>query len=67
MVIDPATGEQTWQGVIVDLTAERQAGVDLQRSEERYGTLVEQVPAVVYLDRYEPERRTIFASPPWPR
>jgi PAS domain S-box-containing protein len=65
MVIDPATGEPTWQGVIVDLTSEKQAEDELRRSEARYRTLVERVPAVVYLDRYEDEeRRTTFISPP---
>lgn len=64
MVIDPTTGLQTWQGVLIDLTSEKSAEHDLRRSEQRYRALVEQVPAVVYLDWYgEGNRRTTFSSP----
>ena len=62
-VIDPTTGEQTWQGVIVDLTAAKQAESDLRRSEQRYRALVEHVPAVVYEMGPDDERRTLFVSP----
>jgi PAS domain S-box-containing protein len=63
MVIDPSTGEQTWQGVIVDLTAARQTEADLRDSERRYRTLVEQVPAIMYEMGPDDERRTLFVSP----
>ncbi|HVF07559.1 MAG TPA: PAS domain-containing protein, partial [Actinomycetota bacterium] len=63
MVIDPSTGEATWQGVIVDLTAARQTEADLRSSERRYRVLVEQVPAVMYEMGPDDERRTLFVSP----
>jgi adenylate cyclase len=63
MVVDPATGETTWQGVIIDLTIQRQSEADLRRSELLHRALVEQVPAVVYLDRYDEDRHTTFNSP----
>ena len=63
MVIDPSTGEATWQGVIVDLTATRQTEADLRASERRYRALVEQVPAVMYEMGPDDERRTLFVSP----
>jgi PAS domain S-box-containing protein len=63
MVIDPKTGESTWRGVITDLTAEKQAELDLHRSEQRYRALVEHVPAVVYEMGPDDERRTLFVSP----
>lgn len=63
MVIDPSTGEQTWQGVIVDLTAARQIEADLRSSERRYRALVEQVPAIMYEMGPDDERRTLFVSP----
>ncbi|HET6712334.1 MAG TPA: PAS domain-containing protein [Actinomycetota bacterium] len=63
MVVDPATGEPTWQGVIIDLTAEKQSEAELRRSEQLHRALVEQVPAVVYLDRYDEGRHTTFNSP----
>ena len=63
MVIDPSTGQQTWQGVIVDLTAARQAEADLRSSERHYRALVEQVPAIMYEMGPDDERRTLFVSP----
>jgi PAS domain S-box-containing protein len=63
MVIDPATGEPTWQGVIIDLTVQKQSEAELRRSELLHRALVEQVPAVVYLDRYDRGRHTTFTSP----
>ena len=63
MVVDPATGEPTWQGVIIDLTVQKQSEAELRRSELLHRALVEQVPAVVYLDRYDEGRHTTFNSP----
>ena len=63
MVIDPSTGHQTWQGVMVDLTAARQTEADLRSSERRYRALVEQVPAIMYEMGPDDERRTLFVSP----
>jgi len=63
MVIDPSTGEPTWQGVMVDLTAARQIEADLRISERRYRALVEQVPAIMYEMGPDDERRTLFVSP----
>ncbi|MEX2420833.1 MAG: PAS domain-containing protein, partial [Actinomycetota bacterium] len=44
---DPDTGAQVWHGVMVDITERHQA-------QERYRSLVEQIPAVVYVDREDP-------------
>jgi len=63
MVVDPATGGQTWQGVIVDLTDAKEAEVERRRSEQRYRVLVERVPAIVYEMGPDDERRTLFVSP----
>ena len=52
-----------WQGVLLDITAERQAARDLRRSETRYRTLVDQVPAIMYEMGPDDERRTLFVSP----
>jgi len=41
-------GAAVWQGLIVDITAEKQAELELQAAEARYRALVEQVPAVIY-------------------
>jgi PAS domain S-box-containing protein len=63
MVVDPATGEQTWQGVIVDLTEAKEAEAERRRSEQRYRVLVERVPAIMYEMGPDDERRTLFVSP----
>jgi adenylate cyclase len=52
-----------WQGVLLDITAEREATRDLRRSETRYRTLVDQVPAIMYEMGPDDERRTLFVSP----
>ncbi len=52
-----------WQGVLLDITAEREAARDLRRSETRYRTLVDQVPAIMYEMGPDDERRTLFVSP----
>ena len=63
MVVDPATGEQTWQGVVVDLTEAKDAETERRRSEQRYRVLVERVPAIMYEMGPDDERRTLFVSP----
>jgi adenylate cyclase len=52
-----------WQGVLLDITAEHEAARDLRRSETRYRTLVDQVPAIMYEMGPDDERRTLFVSP----
>jgi len=37
-----------WQGIMFDVTAERESEERARASEERYRTLVEQIPAIVY-------------------
>jgi PAS domain S-box-containing protein len=52
-----------WQGVLLDVTAEKRTEEDLRDSEARYRALVERVPAVVYEMGPDDERRTLFVSP----
>jgi PAS domain S-box-containing protein len=52
-----------WQGVVLDITARKEAEEELRRSETRYRVLVEQVPAVVYEMGRDDERRTLYVSP----
>jgi PAS domain S-box-containing protein len=51
-----------WQGVMLDITEERQIRHELEVSERRYRTLVEQLPAVVYVVTDELESRTLYVS-----
>ena len=52
-----------WQGVMLDITALTRAERELHRSEARYRTLVEGIPAVIYEMDPDDERRTVYVSP----
>jgi PAS domain S-box-containing protein len=56
-----------WQGVMLDVTEERLAREDLKRAEELYRTVVEQIPAITYLDVVRKETTssypTVYISP----
>jgi len=52
--------ERYWQGVLFDITAEKEAEQQLRRAEERYRLLVEEMPAISYLSESAP------AGEPWP-
>lgn len=51
------------QGVILDVTAEKEREIELRRSEARYRALVEQVPAFAYIDTDEARPETIYVGP----
>lgn len=62
-VVRRADGRVEWQGILVDITAQKLAELEQQLSERRYRALVEQVPAIVYEMGPDDERRTLFVSP----
>jgi PAS domain S-box-containing protein len=51
-----------WQGVMIDITARREAEAGLAEAEARYRALVEQLPAIAYIDPVD-RRGTIYISP----
>lgn len=55
--------ERVWHGVLLDVTAQREAELAHEASEARYRALIENVPAVVYEMEDDDERRTVFVSP----
>jgi PAS domain S-box-containing protein len=64
MVVLSDEGDRlAWQGVLEDLTHEKQSEEDAHASEARYRALVERVPAVVYEMDQDDERRTLYVSP----
>jgi PAS domain S-box-containing protein len=57
-----------WQGVRFDVTAEKEAELQLRAAEERYRLVVEELPAIAYVDerRDDGDQRTwpcIYVSP----
>jgi PAS domain S-box-containing protein len=51
-----------WQGVLLDITKQKEAEQELQASEARHRALVEGVPAIVYEMDLDDERRTTYVS-----
>jgi PAS domain S-box-containing protein len=55
---DAQTGVRSWHGAVVDVTADRPVGPDLREAEEKYRLLVEQIPAVTYIDEVPEDDQT---------
>jgi PAS domain S-box-containing protein len=51
-----------WQGLTLDVTATREAEAALESTAARYQALVEQLPAVVYIDSDDDRPRSLFVS-----
>ena len=60
---DRETGGTFWQGVMFDITAERHAVEQANEAELRYRTLVETLPAVVYIDSMDEQASSVYTSP----
>lgn len=62
----PVSGDRTtrrlYQGVMYDITARKRAEEQLLEAQERFRTLVEQIPAVVYMEDIE-TGRNLYISP----
>ncbi len=52
-----------WQGVMADVTAQKEVEEEFKASERRYRSLVEQLPVIVYLDTGAPTTETAYVSP----
>jgi PAS domain S-box-containing protein len=63
LVEDPVNDVSFWQGVMLDVTEEKRALEHHAEIEAKYRTLVEQLPAVVYLGEYGEEGEWLYVSP----
>jgi PAS domain S-box-containing protein len=63
LVRDDVTGLEFWQGVMIDVTEEKVAQERLRAAEERYRSLVETVPAIVYVDHLDEHATNVYTSP----
>jgi PAS domain S-box-containing protein len=63
-LIRDAAGEPLfWQGFMLDITARKEAEFRRAEAEARYRALVEQTPAIAYIDAIEGPVSTLYISP----
>jgi len=60
-------GHRIYQGVVFDITERKQAEEELARAEERFRTLVEQLPVVLYQDALDDVSTALYLSPQYER
>lgn len=56
-------GERYWHGVLLDITRQQQAVEEASNAERRYQSLVETLPAVVFIDAADEGATNIYTSP----
>ena len=63
LIRDAAGSPLYWQGVVYDITERKRAEERLQDAEERYRTLIEQLPVAVYTDAVDDRSTALYISP----
>jgi hypothetical protein len=63
VVEDPMSGVRFWHGVMLDVTEQKLAEANHWELAAKYRTLVEQIPAVVYLAEYGEQGDWLYISP----
>ena len=62
-VIVERGGGTFWQGVMFDVSSEKEAEQQASRAELRYRSLVESLPCLVYIDQLDERATNIYTSP----
>jgi PAS domain S-box-containing protein len=63
LVEDTGGGGTLWQGVMFDITAEKEAEQQAREAELRYRSLVESLPCMVYIDQLDERATNVYTSP----
>ena len=63
LIRDPEGEPLFWQGFMLDITARKEAEFRRAEAEARYRALVEQTPAIAYIDAVEGPVSTLYISP----
>ena len=63
IVDDSGSGGTFWQGVMFDITAEKEAEDQAREADRRYRSLVESLPCVVYVDQLDARATNVYTSP----
>ena len=63
VVVDTEGTPLFWQGVLLDVTSQKEAQRGLAEAEQRYRALIEHIPAVVYRESPEGDPEKFYISP----
>jgi len=63
VLIKNINDQLVWHGVLHEITARKQMEEKLRQAEQQYRLLVEQIHAVIYLDRDDETNSTLYISP----
>ena len=63
LILDEAGRPLHWLGLMLDVTELIRTQVELHEAKSKYGALVEQIPAIVYVDVADDNMSTTYVSP----